>query len=155
MKQEYEQMELDTRKELDKAVTALAGEAIATVRQMIANCGEAPMPVRNRHEAYGIASEHFAKISSICKSIKNDVSTLLGTLADPNYPAVEATSSIVNSTTSAAAILLIAAAEMKRTLDNLYIAESSATESTPMENWAATGSPFEEAEPADDEDAEE
>ena len=51
MKQEYEQMELDTRKELDKVVTQLTAEAIGTVQQMIANCGEAPMPVRNRHEA--------------------------------------------------------------------------------------------------------
>lgn len=155
MKQEYEQMELDTRKELDKVVEALTAEAIGTVRHMIANCGEAPMPVRNRHEAYGIASEHYAKISTICKSIKNDVSTLLGTLADSNYPAVEATSSIVNSTASAAAILLIAAAEMKRTLDNLYIAESSDPESTPMDNWASGGSSFEEAEPTDDDDADE
>lgn len=79
MKQEYEQMELDTRKELDKVVTQLTAEAIGTVQQMIANCGEAPLPVRNRHEAYGIASEHYAKISAICKSIKNDVGTLLGT----------------------------------------------------------------------------
>lgn len=155
MKQEYEQMELDTRKELDKVVTQLTSDAIGTVQQMIANCGEAPLPVRNRHEAYGIASEHYAKISTICKSIKNDVGTLLGTLADPNYPAVEATSSIVNSTASAAAILLIAAAEMKRTLDNLYIAESSEPESTPMDNWVNSGSAFEEAEPADGEDAEE
>lgn len=156
MKQEYEQMELDTRKELDKVVTQLTDEAIGTVRQMIVNCGEAPLLVRNRHEAYGIASEHYAKISHICKSIKNDVGTLLGTLADPNYPAVEATSSIVNSTASAAAILLIAAAEMKRTLDNLYIAECyGEPESTPMDNMVNGGSPFEEAEPADGEDAEE
>ena len=68
---------------------------------------------------------------------------------------MEATSSIVNSTASAAAILLIAAAEMKRTLDNLYIAESSEPESTPMDNWVASGSAFEEAEPTDGEDAEE
>ena len=69
---------------------------------------------------------------------------------------MEATSSIVNSTASAAAILLIAAAEMKRTLDNLYIAECyGEPESTPMDNMVNGGSPFEEAEPADGEDAEE
>lgn len=153
MKQEYEQMELDTRKELDWAVTKLTTKAIGTVQTMIANCGEAPNSVRNRHEAYGIASEHYAKISTICKSIKNDVGTLLGTLADPNYPAVEATSSIVNSTAQAAAILLIAAAEMKRTLDNLYIAESSEPEITPMEELL--DSQFEDADPADCNEGEE
>lgn len=147
-------MELDTRKELDRAVTELTTEAISTVQQMIANCGaKPPNSVRNRHEAYGIASEHYAKISTICKSIKNDVGTLLGTLADPNYPAVEATSSIVNSTAQAAAILLIAAAEMKRTLDNLYIAESSEPEITPMEELL--DSQFEDADPADCDDGEE
>lgn len=153
MKQEYEQMELDTRKELDRAVTELTTKAIGTVQTMIANCGEAPNSVHNRHEAYGIASEHYAKISTICKSIKNDVGTLLGTLADPNYPAVEATSSIVNSTAQAAAILLIAAAEMKRTLDNLYIAESSEPEITPMEELL--DSQFEDADPADCNEGEE
>lgn len=155
MKQEYEQMELDTRKELDKVVTVLTGEAIQTVRDMIANCGEAPLPVRNRHEAYGIAAEHYAKISTITKSIKNDLGTLLGTLADPNYPAVEAASSIVNSTVTAAGILLVAAAEMKRTLDNLYIAENSTAESTPLEDLAGYDSPFEDAESNEaDEDTE-
>lgn len=152
MRDDYEQMELDTRKELTKAVASLTGETIGTVRDMIMRCGEAPAAVRNRHEAYGIAAEHLAKVAAIIKSIKNDVGTLLGTLSDPNYPAVEATSSIVNSTTEAAAILLIAAAEMKRTLDNLYLAESR-EDRTPMEDYMDGTGDFEEAEPtqADDE----
>ena len=58
MSKDYEQMELDTRKELDKAVSELAVETISTVQEMIQRCGEAPAPVRNRHEAYGIAAEH-------------------------------------------------------------------------------------------------
>lgn len=153
MKQEYEQMELDTRTELTIAVSSLTADAICTVREMIRNCGEAPTAVRNRHEAYGIAAEHLGKISAIVKSIKNDCGTLLGTLADPNYPAVEATSAIVNSTTAAAEIMLIAAAEMKRTLDNLYIAEYSEPDSSPMDNLMS-GSAFEEVEPAAGEDAE-
>ena len=146
---EYEQMELDTRKELTKAVGSLTVDTIGTVQDMIRRCGEAPAPVRNRHEAYGIAAEHLAKITDKAKAIKNDVGTLLGTLPDPNYPAVEATSSIVNSVTEAAATLLIAAAEMKRTLDNLYLAESR-EDRTPMEDFIDHTGDFEEAEPADD-----
>lgn len=152
MYEDYEQMELDTRKELSKAVAALTVEAICTVREMIGNCGEAPTAVRNHHEAYGIAAEHLGKITSVVKSIKNDCGTLLGTLADPNYPAVEATSSIVNSTTEAAAILLIAAAEMKRTLENLYLAESQEPKRTPMEEYMDGSTGFEEADPADTDD---
>lgn len=145
----FEQMELDTRKELDAAVDNLTAETITTVQHMIMNCGEAPANVHNRHEAYGIAAEHYAKIAFIVKAVKADVGTLLGTLADPNFPAVEATSAIVNSTTEAASIMLIAAAEMKRTLDNLYIAENIGTEtSTPMDEYMNDGE-FQEAESAD------
>ena len=142
-------MELDTRKELTKAVGSLTIETIGTVQEMILRCGEAPASVRNRHEAYGIAAEHLAKITERAKAIKNDV----GTLADPNFPAVEATSSIVNSTTEAAAILLIAAAEMKRTLDNLYLAENRESR-TPMEDYMDGTGDFEEAEPAEATEAE-
>lgn len=147
MREEYEQMEFDTRSDLKRGVAGLTGETISMVQTMITNCGEAPAAVRNRHEAYGIAAEHLASITAIVKSIKNDCGTLLGTLADQNYPAVEATSSIVNSTTEAAAVMLIAAAEMKRTLDNLYMAESQGTERTPLEELADGA--FEDAEPAD------
>lgn len=56
MKEDYEQMELDTRKELDVAITDLTADAINTVQDMILRCGEAPQPVHNRHEAYGIAA---------------------------------------------------------------------------------------------------
>lgn len=149
MKEEYEQLELDTRKELDKAVTDLTADAIRTAQDMILRCGEAPQPVHNRHEAYGIAAEQLANISGAVKSIKNDTATLLGTFGDPNYPAVEATSSIVNSTAHAAAVLLRAAAEMRRTLDNLYMAENSTTESTPMDDYLEGVGDFAEAEPAE------
>lgn len=154
-REEYEQMQLDTRKELTKAVGSLTAETIGTVQTMIANCYEAPSAVRNRHEAYGIAAEHLAKVTGCVKSIKDDVATLLGTLPDPNYPAVEATSSIVNSTTAAAAALLVAAAEMKRTLDNLYQAENFSDGPTPLEQYATGTGEFEEAEPTQAEEADE
>lgn len=147
MMEDYEQMELDTRKELTKAVDGLAAEAVGTVRRMVQNCNEAPAAVRNRHEAYGIASEHFSKIAAATKTIKNDLGTLLGTLADPNAPAIEATASIRNSVDAAVSVLLLAAAEMDRTLDNLYTAERNedAQRLTPMEEYAATH--YEDADP--------
>ena len=106
--------------------------------------------VRNRHEAYGIAAEQYSRIAKAVSAIKADTATLLGTLADPNFPAVEATSSIVNSTTAAATVLIWAAAEMRRTLDNLYMAEMEGSDQpTPLEELA--GAPnFQEAEAVDD-----
>lgn len=157
MREEYEQMELDTRTALDAAIEAVAKDSIQTVLEMIQKHHQqvawesktAPPFVRNRHEAYGIAAEQLVKISMAVKAIKNDIDKLLSTLPDPNFNAVDATSSIVNSTTAAAQILLNAAAEMRRTLDNLYTAEMTAEDIiTPLEA-ALAGEEFQEAEPAD------
>ena len=150
MRPEYEQMELDTRKALDIAIYKVAEDAGATAREMVEASQVAPSMVRNRHEAYGIAAEQYARIAKAVSSIKGDTATLLGTLADPNFPAVEATSSIVNSTTAAATVLIWAAAEMRRTLDHLYMAEMEGSDQpTPLEELA--GAPnFQEAEAVDD-----
>lgn len=159
MSNDYEQMELDTRSALQAAIEDLTAETIASAglliqehhRQAAHATMTAPPYVRNRHEAYGVAAEQLVKITSAVKAIKNDTDTLLGTLADPNFNAIDATSSIVNSTTKAAYVLLVAAAEMKRTLNNLYTAETSGRDdATPLEELV--GAAFEEAKPADDGD---
>lgn len=160
MREEYEQLELDTRKQLDKAMEVVATDAVKAAGELIDRHHRtvalerqiAPPFVRNRHEAYGIAAEQLARINGAVKSIKDDTGTLLGTLADPNFPAIEATSSIFNSTLSAAAIIVKAAAEMKRTLENLYLAETNGPEETPLDRLAASGE-FQEADPVEAEDA--
>lgn len=152
----YEQMALDTRPLLEAAIADLAEEFISRVgetiqehhRQVALEKMISPPHVRNRHEAYGIAAEQLAKITGAVKSIKNDTDSLLGTLADPNLPALEATSSICNSTAKAAYVLLTAAAEMRRTMNDLYTAENTGRdEASPMDEWAEAA--FEEAEPAE------
>ena len=73
-----------------------------------------------------------------------------GTMTAPPYVrnAIDATSSIVNSTVHATYVLLVAAAEMRRTLDNLYTVENTGRdETTPLEELAEAA--FQEAEPAD------
>lgn len=144
---DYEQLEfnIETRKDLTIAVGKLIAETISNVQEMIQSCCEAPEPVRNRHEAYGIAAEHYAKIADDVKAIKGDLATLLGTLSDPNSPALEATSSIYNSMAEAAVTMIIAAAEMRRTLDNLYIAERI-EEKSPIEEYIENTAEFEDAE---------
>lgn len=151
MRPEYEQMELDTRKALDIAIYKVAEDAVATAREMVEASQVAPSMVRNRHEAYGIAAEQYSRIAKAVSAIKADTATLLGTLADPNFPAIEATSSIANSTMEAAATIIKAAAEMKRTPANLYIAETKEPGPTPLEVLAEEGGGdgFEEAEPAE------
>ena len=154
MNENYEQMELDTRTALDAAIEVVAKDSIQTVlemiqkhhRQVAREAQTAPPFVRNRHEAYGIAAEQHSRILKSVNTIKAGVITLLGTLSDPNYNAIDATSSIVNSITDATGVLIRAAAEMKRTLDDLYTAETNAAPGkTPMEALA-DGDGFQEAE---------
>ena len=150
MREQYEQLEIDTRQELEKAIAELAEDTVKTVETMVTNCGEAPSAVRNRHEAYGIAAERLAKIRKAVKSIETDTTALLGTLPDPNLPAIESVSSICNSSLGAAAVLIEAAAAMRRTLKDLYNAETfRRDDSTPMEEWANAAN-FQEATPAED-----
>lgn len=155
-----EQMELDTRPKLQVAIEDLSTKAVNDAGQLIQEHYRqvalehmvAPPFVRNRHEAYGIAAEQLAKISGAVKSIKDDTASLLGTLSDPNLPALDATSSICNSTLEAATIIIYAAARMQRTLRDLYTAEQMEPEPTPMDAAAESGE-FEEAEPAAAEEA--
>ena len=156
--EKFEQMELDTRPQLVAAIEDLTSSSIRDAQGMIeenrrriaAMMQTTPATVRNRHEAYGIAAEQYARIAKAVSSIKGDTATLLGTLADPNFPAVEATSSIVNSTTAAATVLIWAAAEMRRPLDNLYMAEMEGSDQpTPLEELAGVPN-FQEAEAVDD-----
>ena len=156
MNTDYEQMELDTRPKLVAALQELTEGAIKEAQDMIQESrrqiatenGTTPATVRNRHEAYGIAAAQYARIAKAVSAIKNDTATLLNALPDPNYNAVDATSSIVNSTAAAATVLLHAAAEMKRTLSDLYTAEYSEPASTPLEDLAA-GAEFQDADPVD------
>ena len=114
MSEPYEQMELDTRPKLQVAIEDLSAKAVSDAgeliqehyRQVAVENMVAPPLVRNRHEAYGIAAEQLAKISGAVKSIKDDTASLLGTLSDPNLPALDATSSICNSTLVAATIII-------------------------------------------------
>ena len=158
MSTDYEQMELDTRPKLITALQELTDGTIKEAQDMIlesrrqiaAENGTTPATVQNRHEAYGIAAEQYTRIAKAVSAIKNDTATLLNALPDPNYNAVDATSSIVNSTAEAAMVLTYAAAEMKRTLNDLYTAEYSEPASTPLEDLAA-GAEFQDAASVDPE----
>ncbi len=142
MRNEYEQMMLDTRNDLEKALSELTIETIEDALTLInRNCNTSsdnimPQTVRNRYEAYGVAAEQTVNIDAAIKIIKKDVQGLLDTLPNPNRSALEATSSIYNSTVIAAEKLIQAAAIMKRTMSRLYI-EESMDKPSPLEEWVA------------------
>lgn len=148
---EADQTEMDTRTNIETKIDDAVGNAIDYVFKAMDTAGVGINPVRNRHEAYGIAAEHLTAINGSCKRIKGDMDKLLQTLPDPNYPALEATSAIVNSMTAGAAILVKAAAVMKKTLNDLYEEEYYDTDEDvlPLEQAADGG--FDEAENIEDE----
>lgn len=123
--QNYQQTEMDLRTNLQQDVDCRVASVIDDTYDMLKDYN--PPAVRNRHEAYGIAADNFTRISAKVKSVRNDMDTLLSTLANPNYPAVE----------------------MKRIMNDLYEAERKDDTPTPLEQAAAENDGFEEAEPAD------
>lgn len=147
---EVDQAEMDTRTNIETKIDDAVGNAIDYVFKAMDTAGVGN-PVRNRHEAYGIAAEHLTAINGSCKRIKGDVDKLLQTLPDPNYPALEATSAIVNSMTAGAAILVKAAAVMKKTLNDLYEEEYYDTDEDVLPLKQAEDGGFDEAENIEDE----
>ena len=111
-----------------------------------------PSDVRNRHEAYGIAAENFCQVNASVKKIRGDMNLLLTTLGDVNLPALEAVGALLNSATLAALDVITMAAEMKRAMTDLYVAEQG--EPTPLEELAENNG-FEEAEELEDADFDE
>ncbi len=158
MRNEYEQMELDTRSDLEKALADLTTESVEDALTLIQkNCDTSsdnlmPRTVRNRYEAYGVAAEQTVGIDTAVKNIKKDVQGLLDTLPDPNRSAVEATGSIFNSIVAAAEKLIQAAAIMKRTMNHLYTVELD--KPTPLDEWAASNQDYQETEPLDADESE-
>jgi hypothetical protein len=145
--QNYQQTEMDLRTNLQQDVDCRVASVIDDTYDMLKDYN--PPAVRNRHEAYGIAADNFTRISAKVKSVRNDMDTLLSTLANPNYPAVEAVSSLHNRVSELISLSIVMASEMKRTMNDLYEAERKDDTPTPLEQAAAENDGFEEAEPAD------
>ena len=124
-----EQLQLDTRSDLAIAIEQVTAKAVNEVLEMIENCPTTKAPARNRHEAYGVAAEHYSRIAAMTKMIKKDCEDLLTTLGDPSLNAIEGTSSIVNSINKAVVVNTYAAAEMRLTLEGLFAAENGQSDS--------------------------
>lgn len=123
-----EQLEMNIRSSLETAIQGIAGEAIKTVEEAFAeNEGTVSPCCRSRHEAYGIAAEHIANITSSLKRTKGNLDILLTTLSDPNRPALDAASDVFGSLVHTAHNALIGAAKMKQAMNDLYDAETDHT----------------------------
>ena len=128
--QNYQQTEMDLRTNLQQDVDCRVASVIDDTYDMLKDYN--PPAVRNRHEAYGIAADNFTRISAKVKSVRNDM-----------------VSSLHNRVSELISLSIVMAAEMKRTMNDLYEAERKDDTPTPLEQAAAENDGFEEAEPAD------
>lgn len=148
-----DQLQLDMTLEVERNIGDNVRTAVDFTKLKLLGSYPPPSRVRNRHEAFGIVAENNAKVSGCMKRVKTDMDTLLGTLGDIDRPALEAVSSICNDTLDTAIAAVIMAAEMQRTLSDLYEAENQETH-YPMDDLPeAEGDGFEEAAPLDPEDS--
>ena len=147
-----DQLQLDMTLKVERDIGDNVRTAVDFTRLKLLGSTLPPSRVRNRHEAFGIVAENHAKVSGCMKRIKGDMDTLLGTLGDIDRPALDAVSSICNDTLDTAIAVVIMAAEMQRTLSDLYDAEIRETY-YPMDDLAtAEGDGFEEAAPLEPEE---
>lgn len=83
MENEYEQMTLGTRTDLEKEVANLTWKTIRQVEEMLNLCAQPRTVSRERHTAYGVAAQHVARINGRNKIVRKTLDGLLITLEDP------------------------------------------------------------------------
>lgn len=124
MEKEYEQLQMDTRRQVEKKAFDLTVDAITEIKHMIAESEGFRNPIRTKHEAYGLAAQHQAKISAESKLIEKKLEGLLAMLEDPACNAPLQVDSIAGEMVQMAKAALLAAAEVGRaTRDLLFPAE--------------------------------
>lgn len=121
MANDYEQLQLDTRDELEKEVMDLTMKTILEIRRMIANCKSARRKVHTRYEAYGVAAHHQAKIHTRNKALKKKMEGLLATLEDPACDAALRADLVAEEMIEMAKDILMAAAEVRDTARDLLL----------------------------------
>lgn len=150
-KKQYTQMTASANGELAMELHEITQEAITQAMNRIAFSEPGPSAIHNRHEAYGVAAEHYSKMMAVTKSIGKDLDGLLSTLPRPEYSAVEAMSSVVNGTLALANAAIEAAAQFQRTLSDLYDVEEQGHEEPAEYEQASLDDSFDEA-PANEEE---
>ena len=150
-KKQYTQLTANPNGELAREIQEITRDAITKAMEAITSSEPEPSAIHNRHEAYGVAAEHYSKIMAVTKSIGKDLDGLLGTLPRPEYSAVDAMSSVVNGVMVLANAAIEAAAQFERTLSDLYEVEEQSHEELAEYEQAVFDDDFNEA-PANEEE---
>lgn len=101
----YEQMEFDVRLESDRDLQENVNLAIDFACKQVQQ--ERQKPIENRHEAYGILAEQYARVQKSMKDVNDSFKKYALILPLDDAAAVEASNSIVNAATEAALVVRI------------------------------------------------
>lgn len=128
---EYEQMEFDVRLESDRDLQENVNLAIDFACKQVQQ--ERPKTIENRHEAYGILAEQYARVQKSMKEVNESFKKYGLILPIDDVAAVEAANSINNAATEAVyeAVKLVAFAN--KAMNDLY--QNNSYENTPLEDY--------------------
>lgn len=128
---DYEQLEFDVRLESDRELQENVNLAVSFACKQVQQ--EMPKDIENRHEAYGILAEQYARVQISMKEVNNSFKKFATILPLDDRAAVEAANSINNAATEAVyeAVKLVALGT--KAMNDLY--QNCANESTPLEDY--------------------
>lgn len=160
--EDYEQMEIDVRLESEKSLKDNTAKVIQFFydqrnREAEEN-GRTILPVKNKHEGYGIAAEAWSKIQIKEKDIKNGMGDYLALLQVQGEEAIQRCAQLYDAALNLAVESISMAADMNRILNDLYYGTSRKTPieeaiDSQLEGDEAVPDGFEEAGEATEVDA--
>ena len=125
---DYEQMEMDFTLQRDRDLKGNVGICVDFDHHEI--MADMPAAVRNRHEGYGIAAEHFAKLQACMKMANGDMQTYLRLIPNGESGCIQTAGTLYNSALEVAAAAIRLASQAKRIISDLY-------GTTPLEEYTA------------------
>lgn len=114
--------------------------------------------VRNKHEAYGVASQHIAELQKYDKNTKTDLNSLMTLLPIENCSAmqvIDALNTIYSTCVAIGQKAMLTGAIMQHMIKDFYIqAQEDNEEPNPLESLADDNEDFEEVEEVTEEENE-
>jgi len=146
----YDQMELDTRNDYEQNIDVAIGEAQKSAHDYVIYLNGG-VPVKNRHEGYGILAEKFVELQKSQKKVQAGMNEFLTILPTDTKHAVEESSSILNAAHEVATKATLMAAWAEKVMKDLYELQVT-EEKTPLEGMMDGDDGFASADDVDEDD---
>lgn len=141
----YEQMEFDCRLDSERNLEDNIATVLAFAYNQLKDSN--PKQVESRHEGYGLLVETYCDVQKALKAVGEGMKNYQKILPCANTNAIEAASSIRNSSAEAVTKIVMMEAQAERVMNDMY--KIAGEEPTPLEDYAASleaDDPLEEVE---------